>query len=61
MAVTGSFSTPSVFPVIMRDRGDSPLEQLWGLATAPLSLPPIIESGIAEDQRGAAPLRRAGR
>jgi hypothetical protein len=58
MAVTGRFSAPSVFPVIVQDRGTGPLAQLWALATAPLSLMPIIEFGTGDDQRCEAALRR---
>jgi len=59
MAVRGSFTDPSVFPVVVQDRGGSALEQLWGLATAPFSLLPIIEFGTGDDQRCEAALRRA--
>jgi uncharacterized protein involved in outer membrane biogenesis len=60
MAVTGSFSDPSVFPVIVQNSGDGALDRLWDLATAPLSLLPIVELGIGDDPRCAAMLRRAG-
>ena len=51
LAVTGSFSDPSVAPVIVQNRGGEGLGRVLDLALAPLSLIPIIEFGSGDDPR----------
>lgn len=63
LAITGSFSNPSVLPVIVENRsgGSGPLDRLLDLALAPLSLIPTIELGIGDDPRCRASVERARR
>ena len=61
LAVSGRLSDPSVLPVIVQGDGrGSALENLWDIVRAPLSLLPVIELGIGDDQRCQAMLQRAG-
>lgn len=63
LAITGSFSDPSVLPVVVENRsgGSGPLDRLLDLALAPLSLIPVIELGIGDDPRCRATVERARR
>ncbi len=58
LGVTGTFSDPSVFPVIIQRDDNSTFGQLLNVLRAPLSLVPIVEFGIGEDARCETILNR---
>lgn len=58
LGVTGTFSDPSVFPVIVQRDDGSAFGQLLSVLRAPLSLLPIVEFGIGEDARCETVLNR---
>ena len=51
LGVSGTFSDPSVFPVIVQRDDGSTLGQVLSVLRAPLSLLPIVELGIGDDPR----------
>ena len=59
LGVSGTFSNPSVFPVIIERDATSSFGQLLNVLRAPLSLLPIVEFGIGEDARCENILNRA--
>ena len=59
LGVTGTFSNPSVFPIIIQRDESSSFGQLLNVLRAPLSLMPIVEFGIGEDARCETILNRA--
>jgi len=58
LGVTGTFSEPSVFPVIIQRDDGSTFGQLLNVLRAPLSLVPIVEFGIGPDARCETILNR---
>lgn len=58
LGVTGTFSDPSVFPIILQQNDGSTFGQVLSVLRAPLSLLPIIEFGIGDDARCENTLNR---
>lgn len=58
LGVTGTFSSPSVFPIIIQRDDNSAFGQLLNVLRAPLSLVPIVEFGIGPDARCETILNR---